>query len=169
MRGIDKYSARKVKSTAYATYARSVAETFTWFMTTPVGIFDCLTQARTNEKSAVSAERSREMLSLEVPPVDPPPECSDQAIAKYYRQAARMYEAAATYAVLQHDLCRAFKRFRKAARCGARCDELLARSDPDVLAAVKDYREKTALIRHEIARRSVRRKRLTLGLGRRLR
>jgi hypothetical protein len=158
-----------VKSRAYANFARVVKETFTWFMTTPVGIYDCLCQARLNEKSAVSAQRSREMLRLEAPPVDPPPEFSDQAIAKYYLQAARMYEAAGTYAVLRDDLCRAFKRYRKAAQCGSRCDELLAGGDPEVLAAAKDYREKTALIRHEIARRSVRRKRLTLGLAGRLR
>ncbi|MGA2253165.1 MAG: hypothetical protein ABSG53_00760 [Thermoguttaceae bacterium] len=122
-----------------------------------------------NERNAASAERSREMLRVEVPPVDPPPEFSEQTIAKYYLQAARMYEAAATYAILQHDLCRAFKRFRKAAKCGGRCDALLVCGDPEVLAAVEDYREKTALIRYEIARRSVRRKRLTLGLGGRLR
>ncbi len=129
MHAIDKQSMRQAKSRAYANLARCVAETFTWFMTTPVGIFDCLSQARLNEKNAESAERSREMLRLEVPPVDPPPECSDQTIAKYYLQAARMYEAAATYAVLQNDVCRAFKRFRKAAKCGGRCDQLLACGD----------------------------------------
>ena len=169
MRDFDKFSARQVKARAYADYARRVAETFTWFMRTPVNIFDCLTEARLNEENAASAERSRAMLRLEEPPLDPPPEFSDQTIAKYYVQAARMYEAAATYAVLRDDLCRAFKRFRKAAKCGGRGDELLARGDPEVLLAVKDYREKTALIRHEIARRSMRRKKLTMGLGGRLR
>ncbi len=169
MRDIDKYSARQAKARAYANFARCVEETVAWFMRTPVDVFDCLSQARLNEKSAASAEQSREAIRLEVPPVDPPPEVSDQTIAKYYRQAARMYEAAATYAVRQHDLCRAFKRFRKAAKCGGRCDELLAGGDREVLAAVQDYREKTALIRYEIARRSIRRKKLTLGLGGRLR
>jgi len=169
MRDVDKYSVREVKSRAYADYARSVEETFTWFLTTPANIFECLSQARLNENNAASAERSREMLRLEVPPLDPPPEFSDQTIAKYYLQAARMYEAAATYAVLQHDLRRAFKRFRKAAKCGGRCDELLVHGDPEVRAAVADYREKTALVRYELARRSVRRKKLTLGLGRWLR
>jgi hypothetical protein len=140
-----------------------------WFIRTPVDIFDCLSQARLNEKSAASAESSREMLRLEMPPVEPPPEFSDQTIAKYYRQAARMYEAAANYAVRQKDLCRAFKRFHKAAKCAARCEELLAGGDPELLAVMQGYREKTALIRYEIARRSVRRKKLTLGLGRRLR
>ncbi|MGA2257489.1 MAG: hypothetical protein ABSG53_22750 [Thermoguttaceae bacterium] len=80
-----------------------------------------------------------------------------------------MYEAAATYAVLQRDLYRAFKRFRKAAKCGNRSDELLAGSDPETIAAARSYREKTALIRYMIARRSIRRKKLTLGLGGRFR
>jgi len=80
-----------------------------------------------------------------------------------------MYEAAATYAVLLGDLCRAFKRFRKAAKCGGRCNELLAYGDPEILATVMDYREKTALVRYEIARRSVRRRILTFGLGSRMR
>ena len=91
---------------------RALAETFTWFMTTPVGIFDCLTQARTNEKERYP-RNARAKCSAGSPPVDPPPECSDQTIAKYYRQAARMYEAAATYAVLRHDLCRAFNAFAR--------------------------------------------------------
>jgi len=169
MRAIDKHSARLLKSKAYADFLRRVKETYTWFMTTPVSIFNCLSQARLNEKSAAAAERSREMLRLETPPVEPPPELSDQTIAKYYLQAARMYEAAAIYSVLRQDLCRAFKRFRNAARCGGRCDEFLVRSDPETPSAAEDYREKTALLRYEIARRSVRRKKLTLGLGGRLR
>ena len=169
MHHTDKYAARWMRSKAYADYARVVEETFKRFMTTPVDVFACLTEARLNEKNAVCAERLRETLRLEEPQADPPAELSSQAVAKYYLQAARMYEAAATYAVLLGDLCRAFKRFRKAAKCGQRCNELLACGDPEILAAVKDYREKTALIRGEIARRSVRRRRLTFGLGRRLR
>jgi hypothetical protein len=169
MRDIDKQSVRQRKSRAFADFARRVEETFTWFMTTPANILECLSQARLDEKNAVSTECSREKLRLEVPPADPPPEFSDQTIARYYLQAARMYEAAGTYAVLRDDLCRAFKRYRKAAKCGGRCNELLACGDPEVLAAAEDYRKKTALIRYEIARRSVRRKKLTLGLGRRLR
>ena len=169
MRNIDKYSVRQVKSRAFANLARGVEETFTWLATTPIFLHDCLCQASLNEKSAAAAERSREMLRLEVPPVTPPPEVSDETIAKYYLQAARMYEVAGTYAVLQDDLCRAFKRFRKAAKCGSRCEELAACDNPEVLAAVEEYRKKEALIRYEIARRSVRRRKLTFGLGSRLR
>ena len=90
---------------------------------------DCLSQARLKEKNAASAERSREA-SPGSAAVDPPPEFSDRTIAKYYLQAARMYEAAGTYAVLREDLCRAFKRFRKAAKCGGRCNELLEPAIP---------------------------------------
>ncbi len=169
MRNIDKYPVRQMKSEAYINLTRRVKETFTWFMTTPVSILNCLNEARLNEKKAMSAERSREKLRSEVPLADPPPECSGETIAGYYRQAARMYEAAATYAVLQHDLYRAFKRFRKAAKCGGRCEELLSCGDSELLVALEDYRAKTAVIRYEIARRSVRRKKLTLGLSRRLR
>ena len=46
MRDIDKHSARQVKSRAYADFFQRVKETFTWFMTTPVSIFNCLTEAR---------------------------------------------------------------------------------------------------------------------------
>lgn len=169
MRDFTKYSVRQMKSRAYANFARCVEETVAWSIRTSVDIFDCLSRASLNEKNAVSAERSREMLRQETPAADPPPELSNQTIAKYYREAARMYEAAATYAVRQHDLCRALRRYRKAAQCGDRCNELLACGDPEVLAAAENHREKAALIRYEIARRSVWRKKLTLGLASRLR
>ena len=166
---IDKNLTRREKSRAYAEFARVVAETYKWFFTTPLNIVDCLKLARLNENNAVSAERSRELLRQETPPADPPPELCDETIGKYYFEAARNYDAAGTYAVLYGDLCRAFKRFHKAARCGVRCGQLLATGGPEVLAAVKEYREKAAMLRHEIARRSVRRRRLTLGLRGRMR
>jgi hypothetical protein len=161
----DKHVSRQAKSHAFAVFARLIKQTFERRMATATNIFDCVSRARLSEKNAVGAQRSLDLFRRESPQADPPPELSNEAIAKYYLEAVRLYEGAATYAVLQNDLYRAHRYFRRAAACGDCYNAIVPGRHAEIVAA-KDNREKATLVRYEAARRSMPRRWLTLGLRR---
>ncbi|MGA2618129.1 MAG: hypothetical protein ABSF26_11000 [Thermoguttaceae bacterium] len=132
-------------------------------------LFEMLREAKLNENNAVSDRLAREQLFRENPAAELPEELTDRAIAQYYVNAARLYGDAASDCVLRKDLNRAFKYYRKAAACYATAAGLRCESDGQCLDKAQDYRDRAAALRQHLARKSILRRRLSLGWLRRRR
>lgn len=169
MTDFDKMAQRSRKSRAYKAYVRSLRDFSDIYAPKPAIIFDCLSQAHLNERNATSGELSREELHRQDPQAELPGELSNRAIRKYYFNAATCYGDAAIHCVLGSDLRRAFKYFRKAAKLCGRGTDCPADCSAEVAVSAQQFRENAAMVRHELARRSILRKRLSLGLLGRLR
>ena len=126
-------------------------------------LFAALREANLNQNLAVSNRLAREQLLREDPAAEMPEEFADQAIAQYYVNAGRSYGDAASANVLRKDLARAFKYCRKAAACYAIAAGLRCEADGECLCKAKDFRERAAVLRQNLASKSILRKRLSLG------
>jgi hypothetical protein len=165
----QKKAIRDRRSGAYRELVRGLAGISDVYHPTAASIFDCLSKAHLSEKHAISSGLSREELFREDPHASVPEELSDKAISDHLANAASLYGTAAMDSVARSDLVRAFKYFRKAANHFRRAAEFRLPCDAELLKKALDHKEKTAVIRQEVARRSVLRKRLSLGILKRLR
>lgn len=170
MADLDKTAERERKARAYRDLARSLASVSGMvYHPTASSIFDSLSVAQLNERHARSSQLSREVLFQEDPEASLPEELSDKAISEYLANAGDLYGATATDYVLMSDLPRAFKYFRKAAQHCGRAAALGAENGAKLLEKAEEYKEKTVIVRQELARRSIRRRKLSLGFLARLR
>jgi hypothetical protein len=160
---------RDTNATAFRELVRGLASVSDVIAPTPASIYDCLTKAHLSEKHAVSAMLSREELSREAPEAGVPDELSDKAIAGHFADAAGYYGAAAMDNAATGDLPRAFKYYRKAAIHARRAATLQTPGDAKLLEQAKEYKGKAAIVRQEIARRTLLRKRFSLGILKRRR
>jgi hypothetical protein len=160
---------RNQRYRAYRELAHGLAGISDMYRPTASSIFDCLCKAQLSEKYAVSSRLSRAELCRDDPQARQPEELSEMAISGHFFHAASLYGAAAIDFVAASDLPRAFKYFRKAAKQFHLAAEFRVPCDGELFQNALDYKEKTAVIRQEIARRSVLRIRLSLGFLKRLR
>jgi len=128
-----------------------------------------LSQAHLNEQNAASSQLSRDVLFGENPEATVPDELSDATISEYLASAGGLYEGAATDYMLIYDLPRAFKYYRKAAQNCRKAAEFSTEDGPKLLEKAQEYRDKATVIRQQLARKSLRRRRFSLGFLARLR
>jgi hypothetical protein len=169
MEDARKTAERQKKVQAYRDLLRSLAPLEGVYVPDAASVSDCLRKAHLSEQEAVSSMLARQQLSAEEPGRNPPQELSKAAIAAYWANAGELYGAAATEYVLLSEPAGAFKCFRKAA---VQCRRAAALGPPDssrLLEKVQEFRQKAAILRHELARRSLRRRKFSLGLLGRLR
>jgi hypothetical protein len=165
----QKTADRDRRARAYRALVRGLARISNIYCPTASSIFDCLSKAHLNEKNALSSGLSREVLFREDPQANVPEELSDKAISGHLANAASLYGAVATDFVATSDLPKAFKYFRRAAAYFRRAAEIRVPCDAELFKNALDYKEKTAVIRQETARRSLLRNRLSLGFLKRRR
>ncbi len=164
MADLDKKAQRDRKARAYKDLVRDLASVSrSVYKPTASSIFDCLSQAHLNEQSAESARLSRETLFGENPGASVPEELSDEAISQYLASAGDFYAGAAADYLRISDLPRAYKYFRKAARHGGRAAALAAEDGPKLLQKSQAYQDQAAVVRQELARRSLLRIKWSLG------
>ena len=132
-------------------------------------IFEVLSKARLSESYAASSELSRKELFGHAPGADTPEELSDKSISGHLANAARLYSTAAAKCVLIPDPRRVFKYFRRAAGLFRRAAHLQTPPDCELMKASQACKTKAALARAELARRTICRRRFSLGLLRRSR
>jgi hypothetical protein len=161
----SKQTARRRKSSAYRELARTLARAEI-YRPTPQSIFDCLTTAQLQEGHARSSQLSRRELARQSPGADVPEELSDAAVAKYLASAAGLYGAAAAKCLRIPDLDRAYKYYRRAWRDCRSAAALQPSGSAELEEEARGYADKTAVVRQRLARRSLCRRRLSLGLWR---
>jgi hypothetical protein len=169
MEDIGKKAEREKKSRAYRELLRSLAPLAGVYVPTSSSVFDCLGKAHLSEQEAISSMLARKSLFREDPSRSAPEELSNGAISAYWANAGDLYGAAATEYVLLSELASAFKCFRKASVQCQQAAELQSPGSSRLLEKLREYKQKAAILRHELARRSLRRKKLSLGLLGRLR
>ena len=183
MNDLEKTAKRHHRARAYREYVRGMAEFADLYEPTNARILDCLTMAHLNERNAASGVLSRKELEREDPQAALPGELSDQTLCQYFANAGVLYSDAAIQYVLKADLRRAFKYFRRAAKIctnAAKLQPVREGDSPifveqksgqsptyagrDLSEAARWHAERATMVRQELARRSLRRKRLSLGL-----
>jgi hypothetical protein len=164
-----KKAAREKRRNAYRDFMRGLTSLSGIYAPSASSIFDCLKRADLQQQHAMISQLSRDELFREDPQANAPEELSDQAISAYLAAAGGLYGAAATDCLLIVDLRRAFKYFRKAAHDYRRAVALLGPCDCGLSRSAREYQERAAIVRQELARRTLRRKRLSLGLWKRSR
>lgn len=169
MAASQKKAERERKARAYRDLARGLADLAEMYAPKATLIFDCLKKADLNERHATSSELARAELVRENPAAEVPEELSDRALAEYLANAGHLYGTAAVDYVLLADLGRAYRCYRKAAASCRRAAAFYSNGHADWATAAADFAEKAAVVRHELARRSVRRRKWSLGLLHRLR
>lgn len=160
MADTEKKSERDEKLRAYGDLVKSLAS----YRPTASSIFESLSKARLDERNATSSRLARTTLFGEDPQAALPEEFSDKVISGYFASAGDLYGAAATDYVVISDLAMAFKYFSKAARHCATAAELGAEDAPELLEKARQYKHTAAIVRHKLARKSILRRRLSLGL-----
>jgi len=156
-------AARAAHRTAYRDLLARVAGDDV-FLPTPGSILDCLTKAKLSEDSATGAELSKQQLHREDPQAAPPEEFSDAAIGGELARAAHLYAVAAAKYLRTGLLHRAFHCFGRATRLFKRAAGLTTSMSQRWRDEARTSGAWTALVRHELARRSRCRRRLSLGL-----
>lgn len=159
---------RKANRKAYQALVQSVADDDV-FSPTAASIFECLSKARLSEDSASSAELSRQELGREAPAASIPEDLSAAAVAVQLSRAARLYAVAATKYVRLPNRSQAFRYFRRAAALFSRAARAQTPPTAELVQASRTYAIWAARVREEHARRSLCRRRLSLGLLRRQR
>lgn len=167
MAWISKRTDRAARSRAYRQLVKSAARDSAF--STASSIFDCLSIARTNENCAHSAELLRAKALTEGAGGQLPEELSFVAISQYYVKAARLYASAGSKCICSTDRSRPFTYYRRAARCMRRAVALQSPGSDEFVGESQEYAARTAIFRQEHARRSLCRRRLSLGLLRRTR
>ena len=166
----EKKAERDRKAKAYRDFARGLAAgSGQIYRPTATSIFDCVNKARLNEQQAASSRLARKTLFGEDPRADVPEELSDAAISQYLADAATLYAGVATDYMLISDPVRAYQYFSRAARLCATAAEAATNNGSKLLDEALQYKDKASIVRHDLAKRSVRRKRLSLGFLPRLR
>ncbi len=167
MASIQKKAERGRKAKAYRDLVRNLAKVSEVYNPTASCIFDFLNRAHLNAQLAESSQLARGVFFDENPEARLPEELSDEAISDYLAIAGNLYGNAATDYVLISDPARAFKYFRKAAQHCTRAAGFAAENGSELLEAAQEYTHKSAIVRQEVARRSIRRRRFSLRfLGR---
>ncbi len=167
MPSIQKKAERGRKAKAYRDLVRNLAKVSEIYQPTASCIFDFLSRAHLNARLAESSQLARGVFFEENPEARLPEELSDEAISDYLANAGNLYGNAATDYVLVSDPVRAFKYFRKAAQHCRRAADFAAEDGTKLLGAAQEYTDKSAIVRQELARRSIRRRRFSLRfLGR---
>ncbi len=156
----EKKAERSRKAAAYREFARSL----TGDKPSASSIFQSLSGARVNQRHATSSRLARETLFGENPEAALPEELSDKAISQYLADAGSLYGSAATDYVCIADLAMALKYFRKAAKHYSAAAGFATETGAELLERARDYRDKAAIVRQQLAGRSVRRRRCSLGL-----
>lgn len=169
MRSAGKKAERDRRTRAYRDLVKSLAGIYEVHRPTVANIFDCVTKAHLSERNGVSSILSREVLFQEDSQASVPDELSDQAIARHFASAGELYGSAAVDCVLTRQPIRAFKYFRKAAGYTARAARLYIPCDEKLAQKAREYGERAATIRQEVARKTLLRKKLSLGFLGRLR
>jgi len=162
-----KQNERAEKSRAYRRLVREIAQSNVF--PTASSIFDCLSMARTNENCARSAELLRAEAFKEAENVVLPEELSFATIAQYLVKAARLYGTAGAKSTQTPDLSRAFANYRRASHCMRRAVAYLDPGGAKLAGEARELAFRTAMLRQECARRSLCRRRWSLGLLRRAR
>jgi hypothetical protein len=165
----EKQAQRERKARAYKNLAKALAELAEMYAPKASIIFDCLKKADLNERHATSSELARAELVREDPAAAVPEELSDRTLAEYLASAGHLYATAAVDYVLLADLGRAYGCFRKASASCRRAAAFCVNGHAEWAAEAAECREKAALVRQELARRSIRRRTWSLGLLHRLR
>lgn len=160
---------RERKAKTYRDLVRSFASISDVYSPTPASIFDCVTKAQMSEKEAISSGLSREELFREDPRADVPAELTDSAIAGHLTTAASLFATAGADCVATADLPRAFKYFRRAANSSVAAAAVNPACREQLLEKAREYREKKAMVRLELARRCILRRRWSLGFLKRKR
>jgi hypothetical protein len=165
----EKKAERGRKARAYQELAKGLADLAEMYAPKASIIFDCLKKADLNERHATSSELARAELVREDPAAAVPEELSDRALAEYLANAGQLYATAAVDYVLLADLGRAFHCYRKASASCRRAAAFCSNGHAEWAAEATQYREKASLVRQELAQRSIRRRKWSLGLLHRLR
>jgi hypothetical protein len=165
----DRKSDRGRKAKAYRDLVRRLRGLSDIHRATPRGIFDCLSKARLSEKSAISCMLAREVLLQEGTEVSLPEDLSDQVIAEHFAGAARLWADAGTDCVMIGYLSQSYRCFQKAARLARAAAKLLVQRDAELLHMSREFRDKAVMVRQESARKSILRKKLSLGFLKRRR
>jgi len=170
MASIEKKAKRDRRARAYRDFVRSLASISQMtHKATASSIFDSLSRARLSERHAASSRLARETLFEEDPGANVPEELSDKVISRYLADAGLVYGGAATDYLLVLDLVRAFKYFRKAAQHCTAAAELATEEGPALLEKSREYKGKANMVRQELAKKSVLRRRWSLGFLARIR
>jgi hypothetical protein len=164
-----KQAERGRKARAYKELAQGLAGLAEMYAPTATIIFECLKKADLNERHATSSELARAELLREDPTAAVPDELSDRTLAEYLANAGHLYATAAVDYVLLADLGRAYRCYRQAASSCRRAAALYGNGSAEWATEAADYRANADLVRHELARRSLRRRKWSLGLLHRLR
>jgi hypothetical protein len=172
----EKRAERRRKAKAYREMLANLADISALCKPTSSSIFACLSEARLKERSAESSwltqkellEERRRLLE-EDPRVPVPEELSDEAAVEYLADAGDLYGSAATDYLLIADPLAAFKYYRKAFRLCRMAADMAVEDRSGLSDKAQEYKEKTAVVRLEVASRSMRRRRFSLGLLGRLR
>lgn len=164
MAGTEKKAERSRKAKAYRHLASTLASVSEVYQPTASSIFTSLNRARLNERNAESSRLARRTFFQENPGASLPEELTDGAISEYLAEAGDLYGKAATDYVLISDLTLAFKYFRKAAQLCRRSAGLAAEDGAKLLEKAQEYGYKSAMVRQELARRSIQRRRFSLGI-----
>lgn len=159
-----KKNERAERARAYRELAKSIGEANVF--PTASSIFDCLNMARTNENCAQSAVLLRAEAVREGAEEPLPDELSFRVVSQYLTKAARLYATAGSKCVQSGDLARAYGYYRRA-REGLRRAVALHPPGTELLGDLHEYSHRTAILRQEHARKSLCRRRLSLGILRR--
>ena len=162
----EKLQRRQCKADAFHALLQSLED---YAQPTSMRIFDALSQAHQNQRNAESSRLARETLLQEDPQAEPPEELSLSVIAGYHSMSGGMYESAALDYLFAHDLLRAYTYARKACRQWRFAAEMVREESQRSLEHARECCWRCAMIRQEIARRSLRRRRWSLGLLGRMR
>ena len=165
----QKMARRRKKAEAYRELVRGLADLSAIGKPTSSSIFAGLSKARLSEQHAESSRLARETLFQENPQATLPEELSDKTVSTYLAGAGELYASAAVDYVLISDLPTAFKYFRRASQLFRKAAGMEVEDRAKLLDKVQEYKDKTAIIRQRVASRSIRRRRLSLGILGRLR
>jgi hypothetical protein len=160
----QKRTEKETKSRAYRQLLKDAKGLADIKVRTASNIFDHLGQAHLNERNADSSLLAREELLRGDPAACVPEELSDKAVARYLASAGELYGEVAIDYLLNSDLPRAFRYLAKASRQYRRASELDPDHDEKLLRQSRAYRENSAAVRHELAKRTLRRRKWSLGL-----
>ncbi len=169
MASAEKTAERRRKARAFRNLVRDLARVTQVYRPTAACILDFLGQAELNARNAEGGRLARAAFYEESPSGTLPEELSDKTISQYLAHAGEFFGNAATDYVLISDYARAYRYFRKAARHYRQAAEIEPQNGSALRKEAERYWAKTAIVRHELARRNIRKRRLGFRLPRRLR
>jgi hypothetical protein len=169
MSSARKNALREQRSQAYRQLLSTVSEMRMVSSTSAAALNDCLCDARLRENSAAAALALRAQLIQEGMEGDRPAELSDAVIAKYLADAAHLYAVGALKHLQASNRQLAFRYYHRAAQCARKAAAFAEPGDGQVTANIQEYAGSAAVVRQRLALRSICRRKLSLGLLRRVR